>query len=134
MGKLHLAIVEDDVVIRESLETFLGANPNIELEFVENSVESFLEVLRKANTPMVDVLLLDIGLPGMSGLEGIRPIKRLAPDADIVMLTTYEEEDKIFKALCAGAISYLTKRTPLSKIQEAIFTIHRGGSLSLIHI
>jgi len=128
MEKLHLAIVEDDVVIRESLEAFLGANPNVQLEFVENSVESFIESLRKANAPQVNVLLLDIGLPGMSGLEGIRPIKRLIPDADIVMLTTYEEEDKIFKALCAGAISYLTKRTPLAKIQEAIFTIHRGGS------
>ena len=101
---------------------------NIELQYVVNSVEAFLSELRATQKPKVDVLLLDIGLPGMSGLEGIRPIKRLVPNADVVMLTTYEEEDKIFKALCAGAVSYLTKRTPLAKIQEAIFTIHRGGS------
>ena len=128
MEKLNLAIVEDDTVIRESLEAFLGANSDIELKFVVNSVEAFLSALREAQQPKVDVLLLDIGLPGMSGLEGIRPIKRLVPDADVVMLTTYEEEDKIFKALCAGAVSYLTKRTPLVKIQEAIFIINRGGS------
>ncbi len=64
----------------------------------------------------------------MSGLEGIKPIKNALLDVNIIMLTTFEEEDKIFKALCAGAVSYISKRTPLTKIEEAIFTIARGGS------
>lgn len=128
MESVHLAIIEDDPIIRESLESFLGINPSIQLEYIADSVEVFINALRIARNPRVDVLILDIGLPGISGLEGIRPIKRLLPNVDIIMLTTYEEDDKIFKALCAGAVSYLTKRTPLTKIQEAIFTIHRGGS------
>lgn len=128
MESVNLAIIEDDPVVRESLESYLGNNPSIQLEYIADSVEVFINALRIARNPRVDVLILDIGLPGISGLEGIRPIKRLLPDVDIIMLTTYEEDDKIFKALCAGAVSYLTKRTSLVKIQEAIFTIHRGGS------
>lgn len=128
MESIHLAIIEDDPVVRESLESFLGANLAIQIMYIAESVEIFLNVLKVTRNPQIDLLLLDIGLPGISGLEAIRPIKKLLPKTDIVMLTTYEEDDKIFKALCAGAVSYLTKRTPLSKIQEAIFTIHRGGS------
>lgn len=64
----------------------------------------------------------------MSGLEGISHIQKLLPKVNIIMLTTYEEEDNIFKALCAGAISYISKRTPLTKIEEAIITIYHGGS------
>lgn len=128
MESIHLAIIEDDPIIRESLEVFLGANPSIEIEFIAESVEDFLGALKVARNPKIDLMLLDIGLPGISGLEGIRPIKRKLPNLEIIMLTTYEEEEKIFKALCAGAVSYLSKRTPLPKIQEALFTIHRGGS------
>ncbi|HFC00639.1 MAG TPA: response regulator transcription factor [Phaeodactylibacter sp.] len=128
MELIHLAIIEDDPVVRESLESFLGIHPSIQLKHISTSVEDFIKKIKTTRHPKVDILILDIGLPGMSGLEGIRPIKKILPDTDIVMLTTYEEDDKIFKALCAGAVSYLTKRTSLAKIQEAIFTIHRGGS------
>ncbi len=128
MENIHLAIVEDDAIIRESLESFLSINKSITITFVADSIEVFLDTLRVSRNPKVDIVLLDIGLPGVSGLEGIRPIKGKLPDADIIMLTTYEEEDKIFKALCGGATSYLTKRTPLVKIQDAIFTVARGGS------
>ncbi len=129
MENIHLAIVEDDPVIRESLETYLGAHPALQFSIVAGSVEDFLEKAEKpARVPKIDVMLLDIGLPGMSGIEGIRHIRQKFPETDIVMLTTFEEEDKIFKSLCSGACSYISKRTPLSTIQEAIFTIHRGGS------
>lgn len=128
METIRLAIVEDDPVVKESLESYLSINPTIELVFIEESVETFLEKVKGTFKPQVDVMLLDIGLPGMTGLEGIRHIKALLPEVDIIMLTTFEESEKIFKALCAGAVSYLSKRTPLTKIQEAIFTIHRGGS------
>ena len=128
MDEIRLAIIEDDPIIRESLEVFLGANNAIEIVFIAESVEDFLNALKVTRKPKVDLLLLDIGLPGISGLEGIKPIKRKLPEMEIIMLTTYEEEEKIFKALCAGAVSYLSKRTPLPTIQEALFTIHRGGS------
>jgi len=127
MENIHLAIIEDDPVIRESLETYLGAHPALQFSVVAGSVEDFLEKT-KIRPPQIDLMLLDIGLPGMSGIEGIRHIRQKYPDTDIVMLTTFEEDDKIFKSLCSGACSYIAKRTPLSTIQEAIFTIHRGGS------
>ena len=127
MEHIHLAIIEDDPVIRESLESYLGAHPALQFSVVAGSVEDFLEKT-KVRPPQIDLMLLDIGLPGMSGIEGIRHIRQQFPDTDIVMLTTFEEDDKIFKSLCSGACSYISKRTPLSTIQEAIFTIHRGGS------
>ncbi len=128
MEHIHLAIIEDDILIKESLESYLGENKAIEITCIANSVEDFLKAIEVTSKPKVDVLLLDIGLPGMTGLEGISFIKNKLPKANIIMLTTYEEDDKIFKALCAGAVSYLSKRTPLTKIEEAVFTIFRGGS------
>lgn len=128
MKKINLAIVEDDILIKESLESYLGDNLTIDIKFIAPSVEDFLNALQVSRAPEVDVLLLDIGLPGMSGLEGISHIQKLLPKTNIIMLTTYEEDDKIFKALCAGAVSYISKRTPLTKIEEAITTIYHGGS------
>ncbi|MEL6672441.1 MAG: response regulator transcription factor [Bacteroidota bacterium] len=125
---IHVAIVEDDPIIRNSLETYLNTCPGIAISYSADSVESLISTLKVARNPQIDLVLLDIGLPGISGLEGIKPIKRMLPETNIVMLTTYEEEEKIFKALCAGAVSYLSKRSSLPKIQEAITTIHRGGS------
>lgn len=129
MENIHLAIVEDNPVIRESLETYFSAHPALQLSLVAGSVEDFLEkAAQPARPPKIDLMLLDIGLPGMSGIEGIRHIRQKYPETDIVMLTTFEEDDKIFKSLCSGACSYISKRTPLPTIQEAIFTIYRGGS------
>ncbi len=128
MKTINLAIVEDDILIRESLESYLGDNRSINIQFIATSVEDFLNAIKVAREPQVDVMLLDIGLPGMSGLEGISHIKKLLPKTNIIMLTTYEEDEKIFKALCAGAVSYISKRTPLTKIEEAITTIFFGGS------
>lgn len=128
MEKIHLAIIEDDVLIRESLKSYLSENKTIQITFIAESVEDFLKAIEVARDPKVDVLLLDIGLPGMTGLEGIRYIKNKLPKSNIIILTTYEEDDKIFKALCAGAVAYLSKRTPLTKIEEAVITIYRGGS------
>lgn len=128
MEIIKLCIVEDDKVIRESLIKFFSLNRAIEINLVAVSVEDFIDQTNKNPFIKVNLVLLDIGLPGMTGLVGIRHIRQKFPEADIVMLTTFEEEDKIFNALCAGACSYISKRTPITKIQEALFTVHRGGS------
>lgn len=128
MTSINLAIIEDDKNIKSSLESYMGEVEDIDILISEESIEDFLKRFEVSNKPKIDVLLLDIGLPGMSGLEGIKYIKQKLPEVNIIMLTTFEEEDKIFKALCAGAVSYLTKRTPLSKISEVIHTIFNGGS------
>ncbi|MEM8527692.1 MAG: response regulator transcription factor [Bacteroidota bacterium] len=128
MENIKLAIVEDDAVIRESVEAYMETHPSIQITFTVDSVEAFLEKARAAIQPQLDVLLLDIGLPGMTGIQGLYHIRQQYPNMDIIMLTTFEEDDKIFDALCAGACSYISKRTPLTKIREAIFTVYRGGS------
>ncbi len=81
-----------------------------------------------------DVLLMDIGLPGMNGIEGIKQVKRLLPDLTILVLTVYEENDLIFEALCAGASGYLVKKTPPSKLLEAIREAYEGGAPMSSHI
>ena len=128
METIKLCIVEDDKVIRESLENYFGINKAIEINLVAGSIEDFLVKVNDSISLEINLVLLDIGLPGMSGIEGIRHIRLKFPEADIVMLTTFEENEKIFKALCAGACSYISKRTSLLKIQEALFVVHRGGS------
>ena len=128
MESIHLAIVEDDPVTRENLKIYLEAHPSITVGYVEESVEDFLSSIKSAIKPKIDLLFLDIGLPGMTGIEGIHLIKQQLPDLDIVMLTTFEEDDMIFDALCGGACAYIAKRTPLSQIRDAVFIIYRGGS------
>ena len=128
METIRLGIVEDDTVIRESLIKYMSANPSIEIQIAAKSMEDFFDRTGNGQVKAIDVLLLDIGLPGMSGLQGIKLIKEKYSQTDIVMLTTFEEDDKIFTALCAGACSYISKRTSLAQIREAVFTIYRGGS------
>ncbi len=128
MKEIQLAIIEDDPIIKESLETFMPEHPAIKIACSVISVEAFLEKTKMPYKPDVDILLLDIGLPGMNGIQGIYHIRQKYPNMDIIMLTTFEEDDMIYDALCAGACSYISKRTPLVKIREAIFTVFQGGS------
>ncbi|MBK8505563.1 MAG: response regulator transcription factor [Saprospiraceae bacterium] len=128
MSTIAVGIVEDEPIVRESLVTFFDDQPNLNVVCQVKSLEDFQEYYADGHEKAPDVILLDIGLPGMSGLEGIRVIKKIVPDADIIMLTTYEESEIIFKALCAGACSYLSKRSSLSQILEAISVVHQGGS------
>ncbi len=122
---LRIGIIEDDPVIREGLEAFLLAEDKFEYVVAEGSVEEFLVHLENKQ---FDVVLSDIGLPGMSGIEGIPYLKEANPDVDIIMLTVYHDSDRIFKSLVAGAIGYLLKNTPLPDIEKAIFDINKGGS------
>ena len=127
MNRINLAIIEDDLVVQESLVAFFGLQPKIETVLVSNSVESFLERINKCEN-LPKILLLDINLPGLSGLEGLPLIKKELPELDVMMLTTFDETDKIFEALSCGACSYMSKRISLQKILEAIEIVSKGGS------
>ncbi len=123
---IKIGIIEDERMVLDSLEGLFETDDRFQVLETASSVEDYLE---RGHRHAPDVILLDIGLgAGMSGLEGIRPLKKRFEECDIVMLTTFDDADRIFKALCAGATAYLTKHTPFEKIIEDIITVSRGGS------
>ena len=126
MEKIKVGIVEDVPLVMENLKISLESQSDFEVLLCGQSVEEFLQLLKTKIT--LDIIILDIGLPGMSGLEGIRYIREKQPEADIVMLTAYDDSDRIFKALCAGAVSYISKKTELGTIRDALRVVNRGGS------
>lgn len=123
---IRIGIIEDQELVVDGLKSLIASNPDFCLIHEASTVEGYLD---HAHKDPPDIILLDIGLPGgMSGIEGIRPLKHAFPMADVIMLTTFDDADRVFKALCAGATAYLTKRTPFTRIAEAITVVHHGGS------
>jgi DNA-binding NarL/FixJ family response regulator len=123
---ISVAIIEDDQTIRDAIQEYLNAQPNIACEFAEETVEAFLAKLAPDDLP--EVVLMDIGLPGVSGIAGIKLIKERHPEIDIVMLTVHNDPDKIFQSLCAGASGYLLKNTPFAQIKEGIELLYHGSA------
>jgi DNA-binding NarL/FixJ family response regulator len=126
MDTIKICIVEDNKIIRDSLTKFFGFQKDIEVTIVASSIENVM--IQFQNKKEADIVLLDIGLPGLSGLDGIPMIKEVCPDIDIIMLTTYEEEQIIVKALCSGACSYISKKASLQEIVDALRIVKSGGS------
>ena len=126
--KKTISIIEDNTIIRDNVIKFLRMQDEFTPLEAYGSVEAFLHHVRLNSEAFPNILLLDIGLPGMSGLDGIPLIRKESPDTDIIILTTYEEEDKIIKALSSGACSYISKKASLSEIAEAIRIVAAGGS------
>ena len=127
METISLHIIEDNKVIKDSLIKFFEYQKDIEIGILAGSVEDYLSQQKQSKT-ISAIVLLDIGLPGLSGLDGIPLIKEINPDIDIIMLTTYEEEHIILKALCSGACSYISKKSSLQEIVDAIRIVKSGGS------
>ncbi|MAT58262.1 MAG: DNA-binding response regulator [Ignavibacteriae bacterium] len=124
---ISVAIVEDLEDIRNPLFEFISTREEFICNIAVESVEDFLKAADKNDFP-VDVILLDIGLPGISGLNAIKLIKEKLPDVNIIMLTVFDDSDKIFGAIQAGAVGYLMKNTPLEKIKQAIIDTYNGGT------
>ena len=125
---IRVSMIEDIKDIRENVSKFIGFHQEFEIVETFDSVESFLHHMKVYPDFKLDILLLDIGLPGMSGLESIPIILEHIPHLDVIMLTTYEEEDIILQAICAGACSYISKKSSLAQIVEAIRIVAKGGS------
>ena len=123
---IKLGIIEDDNGIRQRFEKYFSFRQGIECVLVADSVESFLA--KAKGIKEIDVLLSDIGLPGISGIKGIPLVQKIFPDCNILMITVYVENERIFNALCAGASGYLLKNTPLPKVMEAIESINNGDA------
>ncbi|WP_201987245.1 response regulator [Hymenobacter rubidus] len=124
---MPLAIIEDQPSIRETYAAYLCAQPEFDCVVVAGSVEEFLAALPTAGRPP-RLVLSDIGLPGLSGIEGVSRIKRVLPKADVVLITVYSDAERLFQALCAGAVGYLLKTTMLRDVKTALLEVLDGGS------
>jgi len=122
---INVAIVEDNNTIREGLAALIKGTEGYDCIGSFSDCETFLTNIKSLN---VDVILMDIALPGMNGIEGVKKAMTIKPNLDILMLTIYEESEVVFDALCAGACGYLVKKTPPSRLLEAIKEVHEGGS------
>jgi len=128
---IKVSIIEDDDWIRENLASQIRQSDGFQCGGCYSTAEAAIDQL-PGNVP--DVVLMDINLPKMSGIECVRKLKTLIPSAQIMMLTVYEDSDKIFDSLLAGANGYLLKRTPQAQIIEAISDVYRGLSPMSGHI
>lgn len=116
---------EDNRNLREGISFLLQATSGLELL---GAFADCLNLEEEIRTLKPDVVLMDIDLPGISGIEAVLQVKSWKPDAQVLMLTVFDDEEKIFEALRNGASGYLLKHTPPSEIIAAIFDIHQGGS------
>lgn len=122
---VRVGIVEDDAGTRQSMALLIGGTPGFQCVGAHPDAESALAELPSSRP---DVVLMDIQLPRLSGLECVRRLKLRMPEVQFLMLTVFEDDERVFDALAAGATGYLLKRTTPVEILEAIAEVHRGGS------
>ena len=123
---IRVAIVEDDKEILQSLLSLLSEDPDITVTKYFLNAESFISAFHQTD---MDVVLMDIGLPNKSGIQAVAELKPKRPKVQYIMCTIYEDEEKIFNALCVGATGYLLKNTSLPEMTDAIKTVYQGGSM-----
>jgi DNA-binding NarL/FixJ family response regulator len=122
---ISVCIIDDEKELRESIATFINGSPGFRCVSAYGSADV---ALQRVPTDKPDVVLMDINMPGMNGIECVERLKSSMPDVQIVMLTVYEDTDQIFRALAAGATGYLLKRSSPSKLLQAIREVQAGGS------
>lgn len=125
-GKVGLWVIEDDPLFRKGVEELFDGRAGILCERTFENCEDALEVLEREGAPQI--VLVDIGLGGMSGIEGIRRMKTLSPSTEFVVLTIHEEHQNVFEAICAGAGGYLVKNLPMAQIIEKVKEVLEGGA------
>lgn len=130
-NRIKIGIVEDVKETREALASLIEGAPGLLCAGVASTGENALRIFPPLNP---DVVLMDIKLPGISGIQCVAQLKRQLPRTQILMLTTYEDSDLIFDALRAGASGYLLKKTDPQEILQAISQVHEGGSPMSVHV
>jgi DNA-binding NarL/FixJ family response regulator len=122
---ITVSIVDDETELRQSISTFVNGSPGFKCISTYGTAREALDHLP---TDRPDVVLMDINMKGMDGIECVERLKVLVPEIQIVMLTVYEDTDRIFKALSVGASGYLLKRLSPAKLLQAIREVNAGGS------
>ena len=123
---IRVAIIEDNEAYRKSLEALISKTNDLEIVYTAHNCKAIAETIAII---LPDVLIMDIEMPGVSGIEGVKLIKQHSPDTNIIMLTVFEDEANIFESIKAGAIGYLLKKDPPENILNAIRQVHRGESI-----
>ena len=123
----RIALIEDILAIRMGQENYLNAQNDLEVVLSAESVEDFQKQFERLQ-PTIDVVISDIGLPGASGIEGVKWIKRKSPETEVIMVSVFTDTDNIYKALCSGAVGYLRKNVPLTELYQSILSVLDGGS------
>ncbi len=131
MPTIKVSVVEDDSEVRQTLTAFLNRSSGF------RCISHYAypaEALRELPHDNPDVVLMDIKMPGMTGIECVSRLMAAAPKIKVIMLTVYEENDTVYESLAAGALGYVVKSQPLSKVLEAIREVYEGGSPMSAHI
>jgi DNA-binding NarL/FixJ family response regulator len=128
---INVSIVEDNDQLRATLARVISRAEGFRCLSQYANAELALKALPQERP---DVVLMDINLPGLNGVECVRRLKQLAPEIQVMMLTVYEDTENIFSALAAGASGYMLKRTPRAELLDAIRQVHEGGSPMTTHI
>lgn len=122
---IRVCIFDDHAPLREALSLLIGGTPGYE---VGGAYPDTSELLAQVDKAQPDVILMDISMPGESGIQAVPRLKRHMPAVQVLMLTVFEDEERLFQALCAGASGYLLKRTPPAALLQAIREVHEGGA------
>jgi DNA-binding NarL/FixJ family response regulator len=124
----YVWLIEDNASLRRTVARVVNAVPGFRCTGLYHRCEDALARLRDPTALRPAIILLDVGLPGMSGLDGIGLMKEAAPAAQIVVLTAFEDDEKIYRAICAGASGYLLKSASLAELAAALGEVAAGGS------
>jgi DNA-binding NarL/FixJ family response regulator len=122
---IHVTVIEDQPDLRDGLALLINGSEDCRCTKAFGSME---EALKETDPEPADVVLLDIGLPGMSGIEGLRVLKQRHPQILVLMLTVYADDQRIFEAMCAGACGYLLKTTPPDRLLDCVRDVVAGGA------
>jgi DNA-binding NarL/FixJ family response regulator len=122
---IRIAIVEDNPTLRGSLESLFNHTDGMRCVA---SLNNLLNVVSEVGTSRPDIILMDIGLPNISGIEGVRTVKTHYPHIQVLMFTVFDDDEKIFDAIRAGASGYLLKKTPPAEIVQSVFDLYHGGA------
>ncbi|MEO8085350.1 MAG: response regulator transcription factor [Bacteroidota bacterium] len=123
---IHVAIVEDDIELKNYFEEVVSSGNDLSLIGSYDNAEDFIADFNRIN--MVNVVMMDINLPGMSGIECIGKLKKRQPETQYLVCSIFEDSTNLFSALCAGATGYILKNSTEEEIMRAVNEIHRGGS------
>ncbi|MDB5250750.1 MAG: DNA-binding response regulator [Segetibacter sp.] len=123
---IRVAIIEDNVAYRKALEALISKTDDLEIVYTASDCYTVEQAI---TTIKPDVLIMDIKMPGLSGIEGVKLVKESSPDTNIFMLTVFEDDQNIFESIKAGALGYLLKKDPPEEILGAVRKVHQGEAI-----